>query len=388
MGDYDRIGTPYNYILAGSPCLVANLWDVTDRDIDKFSQEVFDRLKLNSVSIKAWDGRNPQATSVVKAVAGAREVSIMSSVPSTPSDGPEKSDELIILSDDSDDDASLLGYANHLTPPANTMFWRRKSFLVMKKQETEDEKKQPREGKSKLLILTWRADAYVYLTNALPDEHFEENGGEVYVVIVHRGAAEYAHSHVWGMTFNLVFHYTVTLKSEDDGSAETQLPSMGSPSGDSATYPIEFDQDMQMFNNGGAELFTFKASYHDALTFKPGTGKAYGLVDGLGTAKWSAEPDIEICPIVRPLKALSVFRINTPGLYKFEVYEHNRDRLSICSTEDNMKLYDVYTLLLYAYARRTLSSLYGHAANNFNFWTFLIPSLKFNSSDKYIEQPW
>lgn len=29
-----------------SPTLVANLWDVTDRDIDKFSQSVFDQLRL------------------------------------------------------------------------------------------------------------------------------------------------------------------------------------------------------------------------------------------------------------------------------------------------------------------------------------------------------
>ncbi|KAG5734262.1 Separin, partial [Termitomyces sp. T112] len=33
MGDFDRVGTPFNYMLAGSPCLVANLWDVTDKDI-------------------------------------------------------------------------------------------------------------------------------------------------------------------------------------------------------------------------------------------------------------------------------------------------------------------------------------------------------------------
>ncbi|KAG2125362.1 peptidase family C50-domain-containing protein [Suillus bovinus] len=46
MGDFDRVGTPFNYMLAGCPLLVANLWDVTDRDIDKFSQAVFDSLRL------------------------------------------------------------------------------------------------------------------------------------------------------------------------------------------------------------------------------------------------------------------------------------------------------------------------------------------------------
>ena len=29
-------GMPLSYLLAGCPALVANLWDVTDRDIDKF----------------------------------------------------------------------------------------------------------------------------------------------------------------------------------------------------------------------------------------------------------------------------------------------------------------------------------------------------------------
>ncbi|OBZ78082.1 hypothetical protein A0H81_02757 [Grifola frondosa] len=46
MGEFDRVGTPHNYMLAGCPTLIANLWDVTDRDIDKFSQAVFDKLRL------------------------------------------------------------------------------------------------------------------------------------------------------------------------------------------------------------------------------------------------------------------------------------------------------------------------------------------------------
>jgi len=87
MGDFDRVGTPFNYMLAGwcvagfspgystetipshtySPALVANLWDVTDRDIDKFSQAVFDSLRLTPTR------REGQGVSVVTAVAQARE---------------------------------------------------------------------------------------------------------------------------------------------------------------------------------------------------------------------------------------------------------------------------------------------------------------------------
>ncbi|EIW51672.1 separase [Trametes versicolor FP-101664 SS1] len=75
MGDFDRTGTPYHYMLAGCPTLVANLWDVTDRDIDKFSQSVFDDLHLNADAVKRWraDDGGAERTSVVRAVAKARE---------------------------------------------------------------------------------------------------------------------------------------------------------------------------------------------------------------------------------------------------------------------------------------------------------------------------
>jgi len=71
MGEFDRTGTPYNYILAGCPTLIANLWDVTDKDIDKFSQSVFDKLSLSRSSRKDRDFSNN--TSIVAAVAQSRD---------------------------------------------------------------------------------------------------------------------------------------------------------------------------------------------------------------------------------------------------------------------------------------------------------------------------
>ena len=57
-----------------SPSLVANLWDVTDRDIDKFSQSVFDKLLLNAIGVKQWtEGRRGDEVSVVNAVATSRD---------------------------------------------------------------------------------------------------------------------------------------------------------------------------------------------------------------------------------------------------------------------------------------------------------------------------
>ena len=54
-------------VAPSSPTLVANLWDVTDKDIDKFSQSVFDKLALN----QKRSGNN--STSIIAAVAQSRD---------------------------------------------------------------------------------------------------------------------------------------------------------------------------------------------------------------------------------------------------------------------------------------------------------------------------
>ncbi|KAL4079672.1 peptidase family C50-domain-containing protein [Scleroderma citrinum] len=76
MGEFDRVGTPYHYMLAGCPTLVANLWDVTDRDIDKFTQGVFDRLRLtpDDVSQGSSERGEMSGTSVVAAIAQSRQL--------------------------------------------------------------------------------------------------------------------------------------------------------------------------------------------------------------------------------------------------------------------------------------------------------------------------
>lgn len=41
-GKFEPYGTPINYMHAGCPALLANLWDVTDKDIDRFATSVLE----------------------------------------------------------------------------------------------------------------------------------------------------------------------------------------------------------------------------------------------------------------------------------------------------------------------------------------------------------
>lgn len=40
QGDFDRTGTPYNYMLAGAPAMVGQLFDATDKELDSISESV------------------------------------------------------------------------------------------------------------------------------------------------------------------------------------------------------------------------------------------------------------------------------------------------------------------------------------------------------------
>ncbi|KAK9721486.1 separin protein [Basidiobolus ranarum] len=65
-GEFDPTGTAMNYIIAGCPSLVANLWDVTDKDIDRFSIAMFEEWGLSE------SGDSENETSIAHAVTKAR----------------------------------------------------------------------------------------------------------------------------------------------------------------------------------------------------------------------------------------------------------------------------------------------------------------------------
>jgi separase len=56
--------------------LIANLWDVTDRDIDKLTQAVFDKMRLTPEARreKSIESDQRDGISIVRALAEAREV--------------------------------------------------------------------------------------------------------------------------------------------------------------------------------------------------------------------------------------------------------------------------------------------------------------------------
>ncbi|GAA5968747.1 hypothetical protein JCM11641_000719 [Rhodosporidiobolus odoratus] len=72
QGDFDPVGTPYHYMVAGCPTLVANLWDVTDKDIDKFAFSVFRKTGLAEPELPTTLPALP--ISLTAAVAQSRDV--------------------------------------------------------------------------------------------------------------------------------------------------------------------------------------------------------------------------------------------------------------------------------------------------------------------------
>lgn len=83
-GEFEPHGMSVNYLLGGCPSLVATLWDVTDKDIDRFSKDVFDRWGLfkdtEKSSRKGKGKASPSlvaSVSLVEAVAKGRECCVL-----------------------------------------------------------------------------------------------------------------------------------------------------------------------------------------------------------------------------------------------------------------------------------------------------------------------
>ncbi|ODV98325.1 hypothetical protein PACTADRAFT_48106, partial [Pachysolen tannophilus NRRL Y-2460] len=65
-GMLEPYGTVFNYLIGGSPMVLVNLWDVTDKDIDKFSLSVFEKWGLFENNVKSEN--------ICQAVSSSRDV--------------------------------------------------------------------------------------------------------------------------------------------------------------------------------------------------------------------------------------------------------------------------------------------------------------------------
>jgi len=71
QGLYEPTGMALNYLIAGSPAVVANLWDVTDRDIDRFT--ACSLTHWLSLPMSSTAATSSGSTSLASVIATARE---------------------------------------------------------------------------------------------------------------------------------------------------------------------------------------------------------------------------------------------------------------------------------------------------------------------------
>ncbi|KAK2630206.1 hypothetical protein QTJ16_001026 [Diplocarpon rosae] len=75
-GEFEPYGPPINYMHAGCPALVATLWDVTDKDIDRFAKSAFEHWGLFGTGRKGKkkvaEVETERSLSLVEAVAKGR----------------------------------------------------------------------------------------------------------------------------------------------------------------------------------------------------------------------------------------------------------------------------------------------------------------------------
>lgn len=79
-GEFEPYGPPINYLHAGCPALVATLWDVTDKDIDRFAMRTFEHWGLFNGPASKGKGKRKQGSgeqqrpvSMIEAVGKGRE---------------------------------------------------------------------------------------------------------------------------------------------------------------------------------------------------------------------------------------------------------------------------------------------------------------------------
>ncbi|KAK2459744.1 hypothetical protein APHAL10511_008245 [Amanita phalloides] len=92
---------------------------------------------------------------------------------------------------------------------------------------------------------------HIYVTLAMPDSNFTEEGGKVIIIAEYNGSAG-------------VYHIDFGIEDSSGVlSLRDQQPIPGSETvnGDVKLYPIDFAQDMSMYKDGGNSTYNFPARY-------------------------------------------------------------------------------------------------------------------------------
>ncbi|KAF4584602.1 hypothetical protein EYR40_004600 [Pleurotus pulmonarius] len=212
-------------------------------------------------------------------------------------------------------------YTNNLQPPVGTSYDAKETITIFSDQVLSFYD-QEGGGARNTEKLTWIVDLYKYVTGAKPtEEDFGQKGGEIYIVMVHRGTGnnmDRARLHQFG--------YRVTVPSALNAIVHYPATGTGTQDGLNWDYTISFNQRMSMFNNGGNSAFDFNAEYQETFT------RQYALQDGsVSTTGAEFSWEFQTSPGFNfsfPMKGLTVFKTTDPTIFpvtmKFDAWVYER----------------------------------------------------------------
>ncbi|KAF4563755.1 hypothetical protein EYR36_002996 [Pleurotus pulmonarius] len=157
--------------------------------------------------------------------------------------------------------SSTSGMVNNLIPPLGTMYYGMQTHTFLNNNVVGTD------AAGHFGTVSWSADIYTYGTGGVDpkDPNFAADGGLLYIIMVHRANVQIYSNYspdVWNtMTFS------ISLENSNL-TPISQLPSTGSESvaGDNYNYSIDFEQSMQMLQNGGNEPLLFDAKYQQSFS--------------------------------------------------------------------------------------------------------------------------
>ncbi|KAL0948886.1 hypothetical protein HGRIS_009002 [Hohenbuehelia grisea] len=153
-------------------------------------------------------------------------------------------------------------FIDRLTPPADT------SFFSSFDQQVLGQTSILGQG-SNAAQVSWSVTFYTYATGANPsDSNFVGEGGEVYIVAVHKGFVTVPDDSYGKIRFGVTF-----VPNSGNHQMETVADFPGPDSGtkqgsDHWSYNVDFTQTFSMFQDGGNQPFEFSAQYANTVRRK------------------------------------------------------------------------------------------------------------------------